>query len=88
MASTTEENYLKALYNLANAAGEVSISELAQNLQVSLPTVNSMVKTLQKGGWVIYEKYKLHRCVFLQKFHNNMYPNLFVHIFQDFYFYN
>lgn len=58
MASTTEENYLKALYNLANAAGEVSISELAQNLQVSLPTVNSMVKTLQKGGWVIYEKYK------------------------------
>jgi DtxR family Mn-dependent transcriptional regulator len=58
MASQTEENYLKALFNLANSAGEVNISELAAQLQVSMPTVNSMVKTLQKNGWVIYQKYK------------------------------
>ena len=58
MASTTEENYLKALFNLSNSTGEVGISDLAQSLQVSLPTANSMVKSLQKGGWVIYEKYK------------------------------
>jgi len=58
MASTTEENYLKSLYNLANAQGEVNLSDLAASLQVSLPTANSMVKTLQKSGWVIYEKYK------------------------------
>lgn len=58
MASQTEENYLKALFNLANAAGEVNISELASKLQVSMPTVNSMVKTLQKNGWVLYKKYK------------------------------
>lgn len=58
MASSTEENYLKSLYNLANAHGEVNLSELAASLQVSLPTANSMVKSLQKSGWVIYEKYK------------------------------
>ncbi|WP_026954325.1 metal-dependent transcriptional regulator [Algoriphagus vanfongensis] len=58
MASTTEENYLKALFNLSNPAGEVGISELAQHLQVSMPSANSMVKTLHKSGLLIYEKYK------------------------------
>ncbi|WP_339704771.1 metal-dependent transcriptional regulator [Algoriphagus aquimarinus] len=58
MASQTEENYLKSLFNLANEKGEVNISELASQMQVSMPTVNSMVKTLQKNGWLIYEKYK------------------------------
>lgn len=58
MASSTEENYLKSLFNLANERGEVSISDLAQNLHVSMPTANSMVKNLQKQGWVVYEKYK------------------------------
>jgi DtxR family Mn-dependent transcriptional regulator len=58
MASSTEENYLKSLYNLANPQGEVILSDLAASLQVSLPTANSMVKSLQKSGWVIYEKYK------------------------------
>lgn len=58
MASTTEENYLKALFNLANPEGEVNLSDLAQSLGVSMPTANSMVKSLQKSGWVVYEKYK------------------------------
>lgn len=58
MASTTEENYLKALFNLANSEGEVNISDLSQSLGVSMPTSNSMVKSLQKSGWVVYEKYK------------------------------
>ncbi|MEB2775850.1 metal-dependent transcriptional regulator [Algoriphagus sp. D3-2-R+10] len=58
MASQTEENYLKSLFNLANDKNEINISELANQMQVSMPTVNSMVKTLQKNGWVVYEKYK------------------------------
>ena len=48
MASITEENYLKALFNLSNNQGEASISDLANQLGVSMPTANSMVKTLQK----------------------------------------
>ncbi len=58
MASQTEENYLKALFNLANPEGEINISDLAQQLEVSMPTANSMVKNLQKRGLVQYEKYK------------------------------
>ena len=58
MASPTEENYLKALFNLANEQGELSLSDLANQVQVSLPTANSMVKSLRRQNWVHYEKYK------------------------------
>lgn len=58
MASATVENYLKALFNLANEEGEVNISELSASLQVSKPTAHSMVKNLQQQGWIVYEKYK------------------------------
>ncbi len=58
MASQTEENYLKALFSLSNDKGEVNISELSINLDVSKPTANSMVKNLKNQGFVIYERYK------------------------------
>lgn len=58
MASPTVENYLKALYSLANQTGEISISKLSAHLNVSKPSVNSMVKNLHQEGWVKYEKYK------------------------------
>lgn len=58
MASPTEENYLKALFNLKDEEGKVSISELSNTLKVSMPTANSMVKNLLKKGLIIYEKYK------------------------------
>ena len=58
MASQTVENYLKAIFNLSNHEGEINLSELSTHLEVSKPTVNSMVKTLYQEGWVDYEKYK------------------------------
>lgn len=58
MASQTEENYLKALFNLADEKGEISVSEISNILQVSTPTANSMVKNLHEQGLVHYEKYK------------------------------
>lgn len=58
MASQTEENYLKSLFNLSNEKNEVNISDLAARMEVSMPTVNSMVKTLQKNDLLLYEKYK------------------------------
>jgi DtxR family Mn-dependent transcriptional regulator len=58
MASATVENYLKALYTLANENGEINLSDLSIRLGVSKPTVNSMVKTLDQEGWVKYKKYK------------------------------
>lgn len=58
MPSTTKENYLKAIYFLQAEKGKVSLSALGKHLQVSVPTVNYMVKKLQENGWVVYEKYK------------------------------
>lgn len=58
MASQTVENYLKALFNLKDAHGMVSISDLSATLEVSMPSVNSMVKNLQKKEFIHYEKYK------------------------------
>ena len=58
MASHTVENYLKALFALANEVGEVGISDLSDHLDVSKPSVNGMAKALQQDGFLKYEKYK------------------------------
>lgn len=58
MASQTEENYLKSLFLLSNAKGEISLSELARTLEISIPTANSMVNKLHEKGLLNYEKYK------------------------------
>ncbi|MEM9052656.1 MAG: metal-dependent transcriptional regulator [Bacteroidota bacterium] len=57
-ASSTEENYLKSLFLLANENNEVNASDLSEALNVSNPTTNSMVKRLSEKGWVEYRKYK------------------------------
>lgn len=58
MNSLAEENYLKALYNLANDKGEVSVNELSKQLNIKMPTVNSMMKKLSEKNQVIYQSYK------------------------------
>ncbi|MEO5890237.1 MAG: metal-dependent transcriptional regulator [Ferruginibacter sp.] len=58
MHSYTEENYLKALFNLANDKGEVSPNELSKQLAIKMPTVNSMMKKLADKKLVHYESYK------------------------------
>ena len=58
MYSYTEENYLKALFNLANEMGEVSANELSKHLEIKMPTVNSMMKKLAEKKMVNYESYK------------------------------
>jgi DtxR family transcriptional regulator, Mn-dependent transcriptional regulator len=58
MISQTEENYLKALWNIASNKGEASVNELSKQLDIKMPTVNSMMKRLAEKGLVIYESYK------------------------------
>lgn len=58
MPTQTKENYLKVLYYMNQKSDAISISELSTEMEVSKPTVNDMVKKLQKRGWVIYERYK------------------------------
>lgn len=58
MNSLVEENYLKALFILANDKGEVSVNELSKKLGIKMPTVNSMMKKLAVKKLVHYESYK------------------------------
>lgn len=58
MPSVTKENYLKALYTLHQKSEQISLSDLGNELEVSKPSVNDMVKKLQAKGWIVYEKYK------------------------------
>jgi DtxR family transcriptional regulator, Mn-dependent transcriptional regulator len=58
MGSLTEENYIKSIYSLSQATGEVIVSELAKKLDVKQPSVNSMVKKLAVKKIVSYAPYK------------------------------
>jgi DtxR family transcriptional regulator, Mn-dependent transcriptional regulator len=58
MNTLAEENYLKALYSLANESGEVVVSDLSEKLEIKMPTVTSMMKKLAARGLVHYESYR------------------------------
>ena len=58
MNSLTEENYLKALFNLAGENGEANINDLSRHLGIKMPTVTSMMKKLAEKKLVHYESYK------------------------------
>jgi len=58
MNSLTKENYLKALFYLANEKNEIYIKDLSEHIGVKMPTVGSMMKKFSVEGWVIYESYK------------------------------
>lgn len=58
MHSYTEENYLKALFNLSAEKGEVTVNEVSKELGIKMPTVNSMMKKLADKKLVQYESYK------------------------------
>jgi DtxR family transcriptional regulator, Mn-dependent transcriptional regulator len=59
MPTTSVENYLKAIYS--RQGGEerrVKTKEIAEALEVSLPSVSGMVKSLADEGLVDYEPYR------------------------------
>ena len=58
MYSLTEENYLKALFNIANETGEVNVAVLSKRLDIKMPTVTSMMRKLSGKKLVHYESYK------------------------------
>jgi len=57
--SITEENYLKAIYKLADLApGPVSTNAIAQEVQISAASVSDMLRRLSEKELIVYEKYK------------------------------
>ena len=60
MPTISVENYLKAIYHLAQRAedGRVKTKALADHLELSLPSVTSMLKSLGDEGLVDYRRYR------------------------------
>jgi len=59
MLSAVMEDYIKAIYAIGNDTGErVGTSELADYLDVTSPTVSSMLKKLEEQGLVDREEYR------------------------------
>ena len=59
MLSAVMEDYIKAIYAIGEDTGErVSTSDLAEYLDVTPPTVSSMIKKLADRGLVDREEYK------------------------------
>ncbi len=58
MNSFTEENYLKAMFNLSEKSGEITVNDISKLLNIKMPTVNSMVKRLAGKGLLNYQSYK------------------------------
>ncbi|MCK0132082.1 metal-dependent transcriptional regulator [Flavobacteriaceae bacterium F08102] len=58
MVSHTKENYIKALFYLHQKNENIALSDLGEELRVSKPTANDMIKKLQLEGIVKSEKYK------------------------------
>lgn len=59
MLTTTEENYLKAIYHLSeDGVRPVSTTELAQRMNTSPASITDMVKRLSSKNLLHYERYR------------------------------
>jgi DtxR family Mn-dependent transcriptional regulator len=56
--STTEQNYLKAIFHLSNGQELVSTSSIALHLSNTSATVTDMLKRLSEKHLIDYERYK------------------------------
>ncbi|HDH87849.1 MAG TPA: metal-dependent transcriptional regulator, partial [Desulfobacteraceae bacterium] len=56
--TATVEDYLEAIYNLAKEKRAVRVRDIAKRLDVKMPTVSNMLKTLSEKGMIDYEKYE------------------------------
>src|SRR5688572_19879355 len=56
--STTEENYIKAIYHLQSSDSKVTTNELALELNTKPASVTDMLKKLKAKKLLHYEKYQ------------------------------
>jgi DtxR family transcriptional regulator, Mn-dependent transcriptional regulator len=54
----TMEDYLEAIFDLAEQKKAVRVKDIAGKMDVRMPTVTSMLKTLSERGLVNYERYE------------------------------
>ena len=53
----SEEDYLKAMLNMMQSSQSITTNTIAEKIHVSPPSVNSMVKKLNRKGLVKFQKY-------------------------------
>jgi len=58
MRTSSEEDYLKAIYALSINKSGASTNALANHLNMKASSITDMLKKLSDKGWVNYEKYK------------------------------
>ena len=56
--TSTMEDYLEAIFDLGKSKKFVRVKDIAKRMDVKMPTVTSMLKTLSSKGLVNYEKYE------------------------------
>jgi DtxR family Mn-dependent transcriptional regulator len=56
--TTVMEDYLEAIFDLDKEKKVVRVKDIAKRMDVKMPTVSSMLKTLNSKGLVNYEKYE------------------------------
>lgn len=56
--SSVMEDYLEAIFDVGKEKRVIRVKDIAKRLDVKMPTVTSMFKTLSKRGFVHYEKYE------------------------------
>ena len=52
------EDYLERIYELIETKGYARVSDIADSLKLSRPSVSLMVQRLSRLGFVVYEKYR------------------------------
>lgn len=52
------EDYLEAIFDLDREKRAVRVKDIAKRLNVKMPTVTNMLKTLRQRGYIEYEKYE------------------------------
>lgn len=55
--SNSEEDYLEAILNLSNGTDGVRVTDIAETLNLSKPSVNKAIKNLKERGLVTHEAY-------------------------------
>ncbi len=52
------EDYLERIHELIETKGYARVSDIAESLNLSRPSVSNMVQRMSKLGFVVYEKYR------------------------------
>ncbi|MGI6125607.1 MAG: transcriptional regulator MntR [Planifilum sp.] len=58
MPTPSMEDYLENIYKLINQKGYARVSDIAEALEVHPSSVTKMVQKLDRGKYLVYEKYR------------------------------